>query len=230
MIDITTEVASVYRAHLLSDAIQEAQNGIVIAEITGGKERNVFVNQAFARITGYSQEEILGRSSKMLQGISTSATEVERIRQALMRGESCESLLLNYKKDGTPFWNELRLSPIRDDRGRVMHYVGIQVDVTRRVEIDLQLRQRTAYLDTILRLSPDGFLAFDRAGILRYVNPAFWQLTGLEEYDLYLEGLKGLVRRLRIKEHPNHQGCVEAALELAMLNSAAKPKTNVSTR
>jgi PAS domain S-box-containing protein len=230
MIDATMEVASVHHARLLSNAIHETQNGVVIVDVSGGDERNVFANQAFTRITGYRQEEILGKSCNLLQGSGTSTSEVARIRDAVRQGASCESLLLNYKKDGTPFWNELRLSPIRDDRGRVMHYVGVQVDVTQRVEMDTQLRSRTAYLDTILRLSPDGFLAFDAAGKLRYINPAFWRLTGLEEYESISEGFLGLMNRLRAKEDPKRSGCVDAALELAMQNSAAKARQSVYTK
>lgn len=230
MIDVTMEVASMQRARLLSNAIHETQNGVVIVDVSGGAERNVFANQAFTRITGYRQEEVLGKSCNVLQGSRTSHMEVARIRDAIHQGASCESLLLNYKKDGTPFWNELRLSPIRDDRGRVMHYVGVQVDVTQRVETDTQLRSRTAYLDTILRLSPDGFLAFDRAGKLRYINPAFWRLTGLDEYESISEGFVGLIERLRAKEDPKHTGCVDAALELATQNSAAHARQSVDTK
>jgi PAS domain S-box-containing protein len=101
----------------------------------------VFVNPAFERSTGFTREEVLGRNCRFLQGPDTDPADVQRIRDALAAQEHVTVTLLNYRKDGTAFWNELSLSPVYDASGRLTHHVGIQADVTARVQIE-QERER----------------------------------------------------------------------------------------
>ena len=101
----------------------------------------VFVNPAFERTTGYTREEALGRNCRFLQGPDTDPESVRRIREALRDGQHLAVTLLNYRKDGTAFWNELSLSPVYDAHGVLTHHVGIQADVTARVTIE-QERER----------------------------------------------------------------------------------------
>ena len=93
----------------------------------------VFVNPAFERTTGYSYEEAVGRNCRFLQGPGTDPAAVARVRELLERREHGTVTLLNHRKDGTAFWNELSLSPVYDGQGRLTHFVGIQADVTSRV-------------------------------------------------------------------------------------------------
>lgn len=85
-------------------------------------------------MTGYSKEEVLGHNCRFLQGEQTDPKAVEQIRQAIKKGQPLCTRLLNYKKDGTPFWNLLTITPIRDESGRVVKFVGVQVDVTTTTE------------------------------------------------------------------------------------------------
>ena len=78
-----------------------------------------FVNHAFTRLTGYRLEEIQGQNCSFLQGEDTSPEALNKLRQALAEGESCNLVLKNYRKDKTPFWNELTISPIRDEAGKL---------------------------------------------------------------------------------------------------------------
>ncbi|HWH28024.1 MAG TPA: SpoIIE family protein phosphatase [Mycobacteriales bacterium] len=93
----------------------------------------VFVNPAFERTTGYSYDEAVGRNCRFLQGPDTDPVAVGQVRELLAREQSGTVTLLNYRKDGTAFWNELSLSPVYDGGGRLTHFVGIQADVTSRV-------------------------------------------------------------------------------------------------
>jgi PAS domain S-box-containing protein len=93
----------------------------------------VFVNPAFERTTGYSYDEAVGRNCRFLQGADTDPAAVERVRELLGREEHGTVTLLNYRKDGSAFWNELSLSPVYDGDGELTHVVGIQADVTARV-------------------------------------------------------------------------------------------------
>ncbi|KAE8263835.1 hypothetical protein A4X09_0g7128 [Tilletia walkeri] len=90
----------------------------------------VLVSPAFCELTGYPQEAILQRNCRFLQGPSTSPASVQRIRDSLNTGTPSVELLLNYKRNGEPFWNLLCIIPLRDAKGRVQYFVGGQVNVT----------------------------------------------------------------------------------------------------
>lgn len=94
----------------------------------------VYANAGFARLTGYTVDEVLGRNCRFLQGEGTDPAAVARISRALAGAEPCRLVLRNFRKDGTPFWNELALSPVRDGEGRCTHVIGILSDVSARVE------------------------------------------------------------------------------------------------
>ena len=89
-----------------------------------------YVNQAFFDQTGYSREEVIGRNCRFLQGEGTDPNTVELIRTALKAFQPLDIEILNYKKDGTPFWNRLRMSPVYDEEGQPIAFVGIQSDIT----------------------------------------------------------------------------------------------------
>ena len=90
----------------------------------------VFASDGFLDFTGYTREEILGRNCRFLQGPKTDASAVAEIRKAIDGGNECTVRLLNYTKQGKPFWNMFTLAPVRDDGGKIRFYAGIQVDVT----------------------------------------------------------------------------------------------------
>ncbi|MFI2754995.1 SpoIIE family protein phosphatase [Cellulomonas sp. P22] len=94
----------------------------------------IWVNPAFERLTGYVADDVIGRNCRMLQGARTDRTVVGRIRTALDAGHTVADTILNYRKDGTPFWNQVVISPVFDADGHLTHHVGIQADVTARVE------------------------------------------------------------------------------------------------
>jgi len=95
----------------------------------------VWVNPAFTRTTGYSVDEVVGRNCRFLQGPDTDPEAVARLRAALLAREPVVETLLNYRKDGTAFWNQVSLTPVFDAEGRLVNYVGVQADVTERVLI-----------------------------------------------------------------------------------------------
>ncbi|WP_299036382.1 SpoIIE family protein phosphatase [uncultured Pseudokineococcus sp.] len=94
----------------------------------------VWVNPAFERTTGYSFEDVAGRNCRFLQGPGTDPEAVARISRALREDEPVTEVLLNFRKDGTAFWNEVVISPVFDAEGQLTHHVGVQADVTARVE------------------------------------------------------------------------------------------------
>jgi PAS domain S-box-containing protein len=115
---------------LKAAALDVADDGIVISDATRPDAPIVYVSPSFERLVGYSADEILGTNCRMVQGPGTDHDTVRQIAIALASGQVFQGEILNYRKDGTPFWNFLRIAPIRDETGRVTHYVGTQTDVT----------------------------------------------------------------------------------------------------
>ena len=113
-------------------AMGVAAEGIVISDPNQPDNPLVYVNDGFERLTGYSRQEVLGRNCRFLQGHATDPAALEQIRECIRERRDCLVELLNYRKDGTPFWNRLSIAPLRDDSGRLTHFVGVQSDITGR--------------------------------------------------------------------------------------------------
>ncbi|WP_144679383.1 SpoIIE family protein phosphatase [Cellulosimicrobium sp. TH-20] len=107
----------------------------------------VWVNPAFTATTGYTADEVLGTNCRFLQGPATDREAVARIREGVAEARTVGETLLNYRKDGAPFWNQLTISPVHDELGTLTHFVGVQADVTARVET---ARSREAALDAAI--------------------------------------------------------------------------------
>ena len=125
---------------VLKLALESSTTGIVIVDSTAPDQPLTYVNKAFEEITGYSKEFSVGKNCRFLQGPETSQKPINVMRKAIKKGESCKVILLNYKKNGTTFWNELSISPIKEE-GKLIGFIGIQEDITRRVELEKTLLQ-----------------------------------------------------------------------------------------
>lgn len=123
----------------------------------------VYANPAFTRVSGYRLEEVLGRSPRILQGPDTSPAALDRIRQGLRSGAEVRTRLLNYTKQGLPYWLDLRIVPIRDSAGRITHFAAIERDVTEDAKETSEL-DRMAHADTLTGVS-------NRRGLQRFLDP-----------------------------------------------------------
>ncbi|KAF3883874.1 MULTISPECIES: MHYT domain-containing protein [Nostocales] len=121
-------------------AIADASNAIVITDPRQPDNPMIFCNPAFESMTGYSQQEVIGRNCRFLQGPGTDPMSVEQIREAIRLGHECQVIVQNYRKDGTPFWNEVTISPVKDKSGRIINFIGIQTDITQRKWAEEELR------------------------------------------------------------------------------------------
>jgi PAS domain S-box-containing protein len=108
----------------LKDALSNLQQTFVVSDATRPDIPIIYASAGFYTMTGYSAKEIIGRNCRFLQGPETDQNEVSKIRDAVKAGKSFCGRLLNYRKDGTPFWNLLTVTPIRDDNGKVIKFIG----------------------------------------------------------------------------------------------------------
>ncbi|MED7668396.1 PAS domain-containing protein [Pseudomonas moraviensis subsp. stanleyae] len=134
-------------ASLLQMVINASNDGIVVAEKEGEQDNIlIYVNPAFERLTGYSSEEILYQDCRFLQSGDRDQQSLQLIRETLREGGSCREILRNYRKDGTPFWNELSLSTVKNADDGQTYFIGVQKDVT----VQVKAQQRVAQLEAQL--------------------------------------------------------------------------------
>ena len=142
-------------------AVRATRMPMVITDPGQADNPIVFCNVAFQQLTGFAREEIVGRNCRFLQGPDTDPAAVSTIRDAVREGHDVAIDILNYRKDGTTFWNALYLSPVRDDNGTLRFFFASQLDVTDRVEaqqiindqkalVEREVERRTADLRTAL--------------------------------------------------------------------------------
>jgi PAS domain S-box-containing protein len=134
-------------------ALDVTAEGVTIADARLPDRPLIYANQGFERVTGYPASDVLGRNCRFLQGPDSDPAVVAEIRAAVAEYRECTVEILNYRKDGTRFWNRLSIAPVRDDLGEVTHYIGIQSDVTARREAEDRLRRVKEALEQDLRLA-----------------------------------------------------------------------------
>lgn len=133
-------------------AVDNLSSGVLLTDPNLPDNPVVFCNPGFCKMTGYSYEDMVGSNCRFLQGPNTDPKEIARMRQAIANRETYQGELLNYRKDGTPFWVELVISPIFDGDGKLMNFVGLQTDITERRELIEQLQasyERLGELDAL---------------------------------------------------------------------------------
>jgi PAS domain S-box-containing protein len=126
-------------------AINNLHSGVLATDPNQPDNPIVFCNPAFSAMTGYEFNEIVGRNCRFLQGPDTDKAVVKEIREAIVERRTSQSVLLNYRKDRTRFWNELTITPVFDDQGQLISLVGLQTDVTERLNLE-SLRENLSHM------------------------------------------------------------------------------------
>lgn len=119
---------------VLSAILDECVNGVTLADPDLDDAPIVYANKAFERLTGYSQAEIIGHNCRFLQGDDRNQDARFKIKEAMENQQAIEVTLRNYKKDGTLFYNNFKITPLFDKKHRVIYYLGVQYDITEQVK------------------------------------------------------------------------------------------------
>jgi PAS domain S-box-containing protein len=184
---------------LLDRAVAASSNGILITDPNLPDNPIVYANPAFERTTGYLVGEAVGRNCRFLQGEDRDQSALEELRAALREGRGCRVVLRNYRKDGSLFWNELHVSPVHDEEGRLTNFVGVQNDVTGRRRIEEALKESEDRLRLAVEATGLGTWDFNPVtGELRW-DERCKAMFGLPpeaevDYEVFLAGLHPDVR------------------------------------
>ncbi|WP_298458567.1 SpoIIE family protein phosphatase [uncultured Cellulomonas sp.] len=172
---LTPDLPPTSMAQLLDRALQATDLAVVITDARAPGQPIVWVNDAFIAATGYTRAEVLGRNPRILQGPATDVAHARRLAQAVAEERAARVTLVNYRRDGGAFWSQVSISPVRDDAGRLTHWVGVQQDVSETVarreegtRAVLAERRRGAGLGVVARVS-DLLADLDEPHALRHI-------------------------------------------------------------
>lgn len=232
--DITDANRRDEERRLLERGIEASVDGIAIADARDDEMPLVYVNRAFTRLTGYAREEALGRNCNFLQGPDTDPAARAEIRDALATRRNLQQTLLNYRKDGQAFWNQLSLAAVFDDNSECTHFVGIQKDVTSQLEKEALLAYRSTH-DALTDLMTHETLlqkivSMTQVVILHINLDGFCQVNNYVGYAVGNELLKAVGQRLIEALGPDtyiarlYGDCFEAALPDALPDMACGRK------
>ena len=186
--DITDRQERQRELRLLQQAIDDAKVSITLADPSQPDAPLVYVNDAFEEMTGYPPEEMLGRNCRFLQGEDTDPEKVAALREAINNEEPISVELRNYRKDGTVFWNRLTVTPIYDDHGQLIRYLGTQEDITERKEREREINEERRFIEQSLDALQDLFYVLNTDGTLRRWNDRTADVTGYSDSEL--EGIQ----------------------------------------
>jgi diguanylate cyclase (GGDEF)-like protein/PAS domain S-box-containing protein len=136
--------------------VETSTEGVSLVDAQNPDHPLIYANPVFEALTGYTAAELHGRNLRLLQGDDREQDGRHRLRDALARGEACRVLLRNYRKDGTVFWNEMSVLPLRDAEGKLTHFAGHHRDAGERLRIDPKISRDFSATGTHAALTGAG--------------------------------------------------------------------------
>lgn len=170
--DVTEREQAKAALYLRDHAIASTSEGITISDPQQPDNPLIYVNSGFERLTGYRREDVLGRNCRYLQGPDTDPAAIAAIKQALAEERHCTVEVLNYRSDGTPFWNLLSITPVRNSAGNVTNFIGVQFDITKRKEVERLKNDLVATVSHELRTPLASLRGFAELMLDRVYPPA----------------------------------------------------------
>jgi nitrogen fixation negative regulator NifL len=188
--DITERRGAEERIRLQSSALEAAANGIVITDRTG---YILWTNPAFTKLTGYTAEEVLGKNPRFLKSGTHNSEFYRDLWQTVISGRVWRGEILNRRKDGRLYNEEMTITPLRDERGEITHFIAIKQDVTSRKQTETSLRESEEMFRSLSASSPLGIFLTDIQGQCTYVNPCCREILGCSLMECQNDGWANLV-------------------------------------
>ena len=232
--DTTEQRRAHQQLRLLETCVARMNDMVVVTEadpVDVPGPRIVFVNDAFVTCSGYSREELIGKTPRLLQGPNTQRRELDRIATALRAAEPVRAELINYSKSGREYWIEVDIVPVRDEAGDVTHFLSVERDITQRrldqealrclnQELEAKVATRTSELAathvsliereeetrSILENMADGVVCLDEIGLIRSANPTLQAMLGYPMSELFGTSLAALLPNASLL--PGNEECL----------------------
>jgi diguanylate cyclase (GGDEF)-like protein/PAS domain S-box-containing protein len=170
-------------AELFRRLLESSPEGVALIDAQAPDQPVIYVNSAFINLTGYQAAELMGRNLRFLQGDDRDQEGRNRLREAIRLGETCHVLMRNYRKDGTLFWNDMTMLPLKDPDGRVTHFVAYHRDAGDRLRIDPKLARDSlsgAHQPTGVAVRDDRLTGLYTLGYLQELLKRDWAIAQRE--------------------------------------------------
>lgn len=215
--DITERKHAEDILYLMQRAMDCSNNGIIITDLADNDYAIIYANDAFVNLTGYSLDKLLGQNPRMLQNTDRDQPNLNEIRNALAADRETYTVLRNYRQDGSMFWNEVYISPIKDQNGVITHYVGIQNDVSNRVKMKESLVNSEERYRTLFENAVEAIFVNRGGDKIEEVNQAclrLWRANNPQEL---------LDKKPLELFHPAYQTIIKDQMKAILKNKVALP-------
>ena len=202
--------------HLFEQAIAHCASGLIICDAQQLGMPIVYASPSFESLTGYTADETIGRECLFLQGEETEQIGLDDIRTAFASGTGCKVLLRNYHKSGRAFWNEMTLSPIRDENNRLTHYVGTQIDISHYLETFKALQESESRYRHLYEETPAMLHSVDSEGHIVSVSHYWLEKLGYARHEVI--------------GHPIARFLTQAPVQVSQANVADGQKASTARR
>ncbi|MEW8506335.1 MAG: EAL domain-containing protein [Candidatus Thiodiazotropha sp.] len=175
--DITESKRAEVNLRKLGRVLEQSPASVLITDIKGDIE---YVNPRFEKVSGYSADEVIGKNPRILKSGDKTREEYKAMWDALLAGREWRGIFHNKRKDGSIYWESASISPLRDERGQITHFIAVKEDVTTQKRAEDQLRMNATVFDT----TSEGIMVTDADNVIKTVNPAFTRITGYTAEDV----------------------------------------------
>ncbi|MEQ9286062.1 MAG: PAS domain S-box protein [Cyclobacteriaceae bacterium] len=179
--DITRERSILEELLTKNRAVESANDGILITDPHQPDNPIIYSNLNFQKITGYNKKDLIGKNCRILQGAETDQTTVQKLREAIKECKPIKCEILNYRKDGSSFWNLLSINPVFNDKNEVINFIGVQHDITDQKKASQELKDFEKFFSTGLEL----LCITGMDGYFKKVNPALKAALGYSNTELF---------------------------------------------
>lgn len=192
----------------LALALSNISTGVVITDSTPPHYPIIFANAAFTTLTGYTMAEAIGKNCRFLQGADTDPTVVQQIHNAIVHTQPITCTIMNYRKDGSCFWNELTINPVFDQQGQLINFIGLQTDVSDRKRAEAALRESEERYALAVQGANDGIWDWNLKTNQMYFSSRWKSMLGYGDHEIK-DSLDEWLRRI----HPQDQHWVKHRLQ-----------------